>query len=295
LFALGVCVSLLHPGRRYLSLSLAGFSVFYALVLFVVLPEFKHAGPLVLPLSVFGGVGLASIRFLGNPPRLLTAIWEARGRAARLAAATVLTTAVWGLACGGAYCYSFACRRDLLDAITKRVSHGVPAADALHGPQLFSVTLRPETNPNPVGYLLRIEAGAGDVFLECRHLRHACPRLPTRFFSTRHRLSAGREQCFFVSCHPSAAFDDGSTYVCTALLDGEARFLSCTRVGLADWGRLPVSTVFIPGECGPGNPVVGERMGTTRYDGYPGLNFDGLSEDELRRYRKPNRPVLSIE
>jgi hypothetical protein len=55
-------------------------------------------------------------------------------------------------------------------------------------------------------------------------------------------------------------------------------------VDLADWGRLPLSTVFVPGECGPGNPVVGGRTGTTRYDEKPGLNFEGLSSDELIEY-----------
>jgi hypothetical protein len=71
--------------------------------------------------------------------------------------------------------------------------------------------------------------------------------------------------------------------------------LSCTRVNLADWDRLPLSTVFIPGEYGPGNPVVGGKTGTTCYDEKPGLNFEGLSDDELRRYEKAEPAVHSSE
>jgi hypothetical protein len=295
LFALGVCVSLLRPGRRYLSLCLAGFSVFFAAVLFIVLPELKHAEPLVLPLSVFGGVGLASLGALANPRLLATAIWHARGRAVHLVLAAVALAAVWGLACGGAYCYSFACRRELLDAVTTRAAHGEPAPEALRGPYLFSVTLRPEVDAHPIGYLLRIDAGAGEAFLECRHIRHACPPVPSRLLFTRHRLLPGREQCFFVSCQPGAVFNDTRPYVCAALLSGEARFLSCTRVDLSDWGRLPLSTVFIPGEYGPGNPVVGGKTGTTCYDEKPDLNFEGLSDDELRRYEKTGETVFSSE
>ncbi len=281
LFILGVGVSLLRTGQRYLSLCVAGFSVFYAAVLFAVLPELKHAGPLVLPLSVFGGVGLASLGNVAKPASLAAAIWQARGRAVRLAVAAVALVALWGLACGGAYIYSFACRRELLEAVIKRAAHGEPAPETLRDPRLFTVTLRPEQNPNPVGFLLRIQAGAGEAFLECRHLRHAYPALPARLFFTRHRLTPGREQCFFVSCHPSGAFQDRSPYVCTALLNGEARFLSCTRVDLADWRRLPLSTVFIEGECGPGNPFVGGKTAVTRFGEAPGASFEGLSSDEM--------------
>jgi hypothetical protein len=283
-FALGVGISLLRPGWRYLSLCLAGFSVFYTAILFVVLPELKHAGLLILPLSVFGGIGLASLGALVNPSRVAATIWEARGRAGRLILAGAGLTAVWGLVCGGAYCYSFACRRELLEAVTTRAAQGEPAPEALRGPRLFSVTMRPEQDVHPVGYLLRIESGAGEAFLECRHLRHACSLIPSGVFITRHRILPGREQCFFVSCQPSTAFGDTRPYVCTALLSGEARFLSCTRVDLTDWDRLPLSTVFVPGECGPGNPVVGGRTGITRYDEKPGLNFEGLSGEERVEY-----------
>ena len=284
LFAVGVCISLLRPGWRYLSLCLAGFSVFYAGVLLAVLPELKHAGLLILPLSVFGGIGLASLGALVNPPRVAATIWEARGRAARLVLAAVGLAAVWGLACGGAYCYSFACRQELLEAVTTRAAQGEPAPEALRGPRLFSVTLRPQQDVHPVGYLLQIEGGAGEAFLECRHLRHACSLIPSSLFFSRHRILPGRKQSFFVSCQPSFAFTDDRPYVCTALLSGEARFLSCTRVDLTDWDRLPLSTVFVQGECGPGNPVVGGRTGVTRYSEKPGLDFEGLSGEERVEY-----------
>ena len=222
LFALGVSVSVLRPARRYLSLCLAGFSLFYAAVLFAVLPELKHACPMVLPLSVFGGIGLASLGFLANPSRRGRGnMGGARSRLA-LAAAAIVLTAIWGLACGGAYCYSIACRRDLLNAVTARVAHGEPAPETLHDAKMFSVTLRPEVNPNPVGYLLRIEAGAGEPTLECRHLRHACRTLPARLFFTRHRLWPGRAQCFFVSCHPERRIQGRQPLCLHRVLHGDA-------------------------------------------------------------------------
>ena len=98
LFALGAVVCLLRRGERGRSLCLAAFSVYYAAALFFVLPELKHAGPLILPLSVFGGVGLASFRALARPLRLTAKMREAARPALWLVGGAVAATLVWGLA-----------------------------------------------------------------------------------------------------------------------------------------------------------------------------------------------------
>ena len=283
LFGLGVVVCLLRAGERGRSLCLTAFSVYYAGVLFFVLPELKHAEPLVLPLSVFGGVGLASFRAIARPRRLAAMIREAWRPALGLAGATVAATLAWGLACAVSYGFSMESRRELLAAVTALAETGRPAPEALRGPQLFSAALLPERGDRPTGYLLRIAAGPGPSRLECRRLRHERPLAPARLLFTRHRLHPGREQCFFVTCNPGTAFGDANPLVCTALLEGDARFVSCTRVDLSEWRRLPVATVFVPGECEPGDPVVGGATSVTQYGENPDLNTIGLSLDELQR------------
>jgi hypothetical protein len=283
LFALGACVSLLRPGARWSALCLIVFSVFYAAVLFLVLPEFKHAGPLILPLTVLGGVGLASLRGLAQPRVLAasarTALWPAVYLAAGLAVAALL----WGVACGGAYYYSLGCRRALLDAVAKRAADGTPAPEALRSPQAFSVVQPPDKEIQQVGYLLRIAAGPGESFLECRHIHHADGPTSAGVLHTRHRLLPNREQCFFVVCRPGGAFGDPRTHVCTAFLDGTARFLSCTCVPLSAWRRPPVTTVFAPGEASPGNSVVGGTPSVTLFAEPPDWNFIGITAEEAFR------------
>ncbi len=171
LFALGAVVCLLRRGERGRSLCLAVFSVYYAAALFFVLPELKHAGPLVLPLTVFGGVGVASFGAAVHPLRLAAKVRAAWRPALWLTGGAVVATLAWGLACAAAYAFSLESRRELLDAVTALARTGRPDPAALHGPRLFSVTLLPERGDRPTGYLLRIAAGAGPCSLECRRLR----------------------------------------------------------------------------------------------------------------------------
>ncbi len=175
LFALGAVVCLLRRGERVRSLCLAAFSVYYAAALFFVLPELKHAGPLILPLSVFGGVGLASFRALARPLRLTAKLREAARPALWLVGGAVAATLVWGLACAAAYAFSLESRRELLAVASALARTGRPDPAALHGPRLFSITLLPERGDRPTGYLLRIAAGHGPCSLECRRLRPERP------------------------------------------------------------------------------------------------------------------------
>ena len=223
-------------------------------------------------------------RALAHPLRLAArvrltwrpGIWLVGGAAA--------LAATWGLACGATYFYSRECRRELIAAITKLTAAGRPNSEALRSPQLFSVMMRPGRDDRPAGFLLRIAAGPGPSSLQCRRIAHESANGPARLFFARHRLRPGREQCFFVTCRPGTAFGDPRLLALTALLDGDARFLSCARVDLSGWRRLPVSTVFVPGECDPGSPVVGGRTGETQYAANRDLNDAGLSFDELVRY-----------
>jgi hypothetical protein len=296
LFALGVCVSFVRQGTRWPAVCLALFSVVYAIVLLFVLPELKHAGPMVLPLTVFGGVGLASLFRLVRPIQLAGQFRTSWRPAVRLAGMAVVVTLLWSLTCVGAYVHSLECRRELLAAVTKLSATGQAAPEALRSTQIFSVSLLPKDGDQPVGYLLHIAAGEGDGFLECRRIHHGVPLSPVpRLLFTRHPLHPNREQYFFVTCNAGTAFGDVRPFICTAILNGDARFLSCTRVDLTDWRRLPLSTLFVPGECDPGNPVGDGAPAVTGYEEKPGLNFDGLSDDELRRYAKPEPAAFSTE
>jgi hypothetical protein len=283
LFALGACVSLLRPGARLSALCLLSFSVYQAVVLFLILPEYKHAAPLVLPLTVLGGVGLASLRGLASPRALAAKARATLRPGAYLAAGLAAATLLWGAACGGAYCYSLGCRRALLDAVAKRAADGTSAPDALRGSQAFSVVVPPDKEIQQVGYLLAIAAGPGSSFLECRHIHHADGLTSAGLLRTRHRLLPNRQQFFFVTCRPGGVFGDPRTYVCTALLGGNARFLSCTRVPLSAWRQPPVSTVFAPGQASPGNPIVSGTPGATLFVEPPDWNILGLSAEEAFR------------
>ena len=57
LFGVGLLGGLWHPQSRLLTGLLAGYLVYYAAAMLLVLPEAKHASPLLLPLHVLAAAG----------------------------------------------------------------------------------------------------------------------------------------------------------------------------------------------------------------------------------------------
>jgi MFS family permease len=249
---------------RSAAVLLAGFSVIYAGALLAVLPENKHFGPLLLPLAVLGALGaggvvslaraLARARF--EATRSAVAAWRraVTGRDARRVAGIAA-------ACAGALLlvrqHSIAVRRGYLDDIGARMGTSVDVSELIRAPRVFSVAMPPGPRPDPVGYLLTVEAGAGAGVLVCRHLRGIGDEPAHRLYLTRHRLRPVPVQYFFVACLQGAAYDDARTYVCTITVDPDARFVAAARLDLSTWKRPLVSTLFYRGERSPGSPSLG--------------------------------------
>jgi hypothetical protein len=262
LFALGAAVALLAGPDPLRSACLLLFTLYHAAALFAVLPEHKHAGALVLPLCVFGGIGAASPGLLRRVPLVLSRL---RARLPVVATAGLALAVAWLLACGLAHHYSTACRQAYLDDILARAAGGKLAHETIESPQLFRATLPADPAGVPCGYLLRIRAGAHPGALRCEHVHLPHPPLLAQTLVTQHDLHPGREQFFFVTCCQGAKFTDPRPHVCTVRLPPEAAVLGCTRVDLAGWEHGPVSTLFYPGQCSPGNPRVHGVSGQVLY------------------------------
>jgi hypothetical protein len=281
LFFLGLFVSLGAGPERLLAGALALFSLYYACALFFVLPEFKHAGPLVLPLAVFGGLGMWELRRLGHPVRLWRGLrsWPRR-QATAIAAGLAAAVLVWGLACVIAHEFCVARRGGYLGAIERLAECGTP--ETLRGDRTFTVSLPPDGAPDPVGFLLRIRAGGQPGLLLCQQLRTGYARLPPRLLVTRHALHPDREQFFVLTCPRGARFGDLRRYEATVVLEGDARILSTTRLDLSGWDGPLLSTVFYSGQRSPGNPRVPAPV-TAQTTYYPIRPFPLLSEDVSER------------
>ncbi len=266
LFALGALAAIATGARPFESAALLAFSVYQAAALFAVLPEHKHAGTFVLPLSVFAGIGVLTVARLIVAPRRALAAWSAAGpRLRRVGVVALVLLAGWGTACGGARWYSGRVRATCLADIEALAPRGTPAPEAVRDDRLVSIHVPADPSAAPVGYLLRLRAGREGAALTCRHVRFPRYLLGARVHVTRHQLHPDREQFFFVTCFQEARHGDPRPLACTVRLEGDARVLGCVRLDLSAWRDGPMSTVFYPGQRAPGNPRVGGPSSRTWY------------------------------
>jgi hypothetical protein len=236
------------------------FGPYYGAALFGVLPELKHVAPLLLPLTVAGGLGLwglGRLLYLVAWRRDACAIPLHLPRSVRLACWVGLAAlACWAAVCALAYPVSLRERRHLVRDVSALAARGEAAPETIRSPVLFSACSDPGPRPQHVGYQLTIEASAQPGLLTCRHVHFSAGAVPGRMFVTHHRLLPGSVQSYCVSCQTRACDDDPRPYACTVSLEN-ARIISCTRLDLSAWKQLPFSTVIAYGSRCPGSPFVG--------------------------------------
>lgn len=257
LFFAGVLATLGAGRRRLTAMLVLLFSVYYAGIMFLVLPDQKHLGVFLVPLYTFAGAGVWAIARLfvrATWRKIAKMEWLAPVRQMAVAGAAVAV--MWGLACIAARAHSVAKREELLQAIEARAIYGVDAPETLRGERNFTVAIRPDNGEDASGFLLKISAGDKPGLLVCRQIYF--PRdwahLWGRELITRHKLSPNREQSFFVSCLHGPKLGDPCPHTCTVEIDGGARIMRCTRVGMADWNHAQIATLFYDGQRSPGSP-----------------------------------------
>jgi hypothetical protein len=257
LVVLGAAAALLAGREPAACLCLLGFETAYVLVLFFVLPMHKHLALTLLPVPIFGGLGLWALLRLCRPRAWGSeALAFLRGRSLRwgTVGASVIV-GLWGLACLGTYFLSRHERHEYLRAVVQAVQHGIPAPETIRNKQLFSVRLAAADQPT-TGYLLEVRAGSQPGLAVCRNLHHPTTVYWGKVNWTYHRLQPNRTQYMFVSCRQGGSAGDDRPYACTVALDGTAEIVASTRVDLSEWKRLPFSTVFAPGDRHAGSPRV---------------------------------------
>jgi hypothetical protein len=280
LTAIGLVAVLFWLRPMFAAATIAAWLLYYAPILLTVLPEYKHAGLLVLPVCILSGLAVTSIvKQQWRQPR-----WKSGG--------TVLAVllAMWLVACTIGYAYSLSRRANLIAAI-REVSGRAFETSGLAGPQLFLVRRSSHDMPERVGYLLEIRAGDKPGLLYRRSFRQG---LDTRYYESSHQLLPGRKQYFFMTSY-LGTIENGRRLNSTVLLDGDARILSARKVDLSSWKGVEVSTVFYDGERSPGSPPVDAKSNRTVY-GAVDLNLDEdlLTADERLRHSSKEAHQLVV-
>ncbi len=309
LFLLGALGMIVASPQRYSAAVLLAFSIYYAVILFLVLPEQKHIGPLLVPLYALSGIGIwllpKLVRSMAGLVRSGPQHWQAALAsgtlipARRLGAGLVAAAAVWGVASTAAYFHSVAARQRLLDEIQSLAARGTDAPERLRGQNGFAVQLAPGDSHDATGYLLKIEAGAYPNTLTCRQVTFPRDWDPVwgRALITYHRLYPNREQYFFVSCLQGSEEGDPRPYLCSVEIHGEARITACTRVDLSRWTHSQVTTLFHAEQRSPGSPREGFRSCDWMFVGLRALadSVDSTSESHRLQPHDGGTPSTNLE
>jgi hypothetical protein len=286
LFLMGVLATCCVGGQRLTALLVALFSVYYAGIMFLVLPDQKHLGMLLVPLYVFAGAGIwGAARLLArstchgsNQTKWPAAVW-------RVTNVVLIAAAAWSMACLLAHSFSVERREELLREIQQRAAKGADSPETLRGGRNFAVSIRPDSSAEAAGYLLKIAAGDHPGVLVCRQLYF--PRdwatIWGRELITRHPLCPNREQSFFVSCLQGSRLGDPCPHLCAVAIEGEGQILQSTRVDMSDWNHPQFCTLFYDGQRSPGSPVVGANPTDWLY--VVGRPFSDPSPDKVRTER----------
>jgi hypothetical protein len=244
----------------------------YAAILFAVLPEYKHAGMLVMPMCILGSVGVTSLL-----------VQSKRKTHWKIGGLLLFSVAVvWAAASIGAYFWSSFQRTQQILDIRQVAAHASPDPNAQVLPQLLLVRRPAGAVPERVGYLLEIEAGPHPGSLT---FRQRCEGIETRFHESEHVLHANKRQFFFFTAYQDTS-DNSKQYSATVLVGGGARIISAVRTDLSEWKGLEVSTVFYDGERVAGSPSAGHPSERSVYG--PGSVDDDLLYMHERLRLTPN-------
>lgn len=249
------------PRERILALGLGLFAFGYAGVLFLVLPEVKHAGLLVVPMCALGAAGL------GRLARLLSPEGRAETRAGlpwrwiRLTAtASGAALAVWAGLAPAAWVVSRGARAETVETV-----RGLAAAAEWRtnpgDPFTQELTRKGDELRVPEIWLLEVEAEESGVRLACRQAHHDTdPPLvqyyqsPSTLFQTWHRIPRGGTCLFALSLTGHGAFGDTRPDQVRVDILGKGKILRAARVPMEGRHMPWLRTVVSSGDGGPGNP-----------------------------------------
>lgn len=286
------------PGlrERILALGLAAFAMGYMAVLFLVLPEFKHSGLLVLPMCVLGGAGLTRAVALLSAEGRATA-WASLSRGwitftGMLAAAIVV---IWIASLPLAWNAS----RKARQATARTVDELAGRADWIinRGDPISKELRRRESEVDKAEvWLLEVMAEESGVRLACRQAHHDGPvplvqyhQSPSTLFQTWHRIPRGQPCVFALTMPGHGAFGDRRADQVRVDILGKGRILRVARVPL-DPREVPwLRTMVTPGETTTGNPGLRSftRSGVTAHGTNTRLPVLGMRPSEIDRWDNP--------
>jgi hypothetical protein len=288
--SLAVCMPSFDRGTVSALLAFCGY---YIPIWFLITPELRHWGVLLVPLCIIGGLAPSVLLRLASS--VAQGEWQSAWRAGRLAKAVLICAAVpviWLFACWISQAISAHERASYLNDVLARRDHATDAGDRLRSNELFIAQVPQGREPLRRGYLLEIETAANPGELTCQHVRlakkqldaflvwagtdsHSAPLDFVRrviwwnsFLETRHHLHANRKQMFFVTCMRSSSGGDTRSYALRVAVGGDARITAAREMDLADWDRLQMSTVFLADAPNGTTPYVG-GLTTRTFNQFP--------------------------
>ncbi len=288
----------LAPGlrERVMALGLGLFSFGYIGVLFLVLPEFKHAGLLVLPMCALGAAGLGRLVHLLSPEgraatwSALPTRWirfSAGGAGMMLAAWLGLMPLAWAM--------SKTARAETIQTVNSLAAEANWKTN--EGDPLTKELRRRGDDLNiPEVWLLEVEAEESGVRLACRQAHHdADPPLvqyfqsPSTLFQTWHRIPRGEPCLFALSLTGHGAFGDSRADQVRVDILGNGRILRTARVRMNDSNMPWLRTVVAPRENHIGNPVLRSftRSGVTMHGINTRLPILGMRPEEIDQFDNP--------
>lgn len=265
--AVRVCFPLpWHDARSaWLLRGLLGYLLGYVLILFFVLPEEKHAGPLLVPMALLAAESCAFLVGLADPSsRAQLAGGFTRKRLILYVTASLVILVGWKGATALADSVSQNAReRQRRQAVA--LAERAPWLENTGDPIRQEWIREGDARKKAVAILAWVQAEQGGVRLACREgtFGHHRPLVqyhdsPSRLFTTWHRVPDGDPSLFVVTVPGHALFGDERGDILRLDVIGKGRILRTARLDL-DTGpgkeSLPwLRTLVTPGEKQAGSP-----------------------------------------